>query len=267
MNLKHLTDSTLLKDTKYLASRERELTVQILHHIKEIDRRKLYSDLKYSSLYEYCIRELNYSEASAQRRISGARMLKDLPEIEAKIESGEISLTNLELAGKFMKDNDIKEPKKKKEILKQIENMSKKECDQKLFELSGQERPRLTTLTIKDETFVLLQKVRDLSGKYLNNDELLTLMSEQTILKIEKEKFKQTASRKSPPPAEVKRVIPSNLKRIVYLRDKKCVKCGSVHKLNYDHRKPYALGGKTNAENIRLLCFNCNQRSRIKAKL
>lgn len=267
MNLKHLTDSTLLKDTKYLASKERELTVQILHHIKEIDRRKLYSDLKYSSLYEYCIKELCYSEGSAQRRISVARMLKDMPEIEAKIESGELSLMNLVLADKFMKQNDIKEPKKKKEVLKQIENLSKKECDQKLFEMSGQDRPKLTTLIIKDETFVLLQKVRELSGKYLNNDELLTEMSEQTILKIEKEKFKQTSPKKSPPPVEVKRVIPANLKRIVYLRDKKCVKCGSVHKLNYHHRKPYALGGKTTVENIRPLCFNCNQRSRIKAKL
>ncbi len=267
MNLKHLTDSTLLKDTKYLASREREVTVQILHHIKEIDRRKLYSDLKYSSIYEYCKKELLYSEGSAHRRIHAARMLVDLPGIEPKIESGELSLTNLELAGRFMKENDIREPKKKKEVLKQIENMSKKECDQKLFELSGQDRPRLTTLTIKDETFLLLQKVRNLSGKYLTNDELLTLMSEQTILKIEKEKYKQTSSAKLTPPAEERRVIPSNLKRMVYLRDKKCVKCGSVHKLNYDHRKPYALGGKTNAENVRLLCFNCNQRSRIKAKL
>ncbi len=174
---------------------------------------------------------------------------------------------NLASAGKFMTDNEIREPKKKKEVLKQIENMSKKECDQKLFELSGQERPRLTTLTIKDETFVMLQKVRDLSGKYLNNDELLRLMSEATISKIEKEKFKIVKPKVSTPPVEEKRVIPSNLKRIVYLRDKKCVKCGSIHKLNYDHRKPYALGGKTTVENIRLLCFNCNQRSRLKAKL
>ncbi len=267
MNLKHLTDTTLLKDTKHLASKERELTVQIIHHIKEIDRRKLYSDLKYSSLYEYCMKELCYSEGSAQRRISAARMLKDLPDIEPKIESGELSLMNLVLADKFMKQNDIKEPKKKKEILKQIENLSKRECDQKLFEMSGQARPKLTTLTIKDETFVLLQRVREMCGKYMNNDELLTVMSEQAIQKIEKEKFKQTSARKSPPPVEVKRVIPSNLKRIVYLRDKKCVKCGSTHHLNYDHRKPFALGGKTTLENVRLLCFNCNQRGRIKAKL
>ncbi len=267
MNLKHLTDAILLKDTKFLASKERELTVRILHHIKEIDRRKLYSDLKYSSIYEYCKKELCYSEGSAHRRIHAARMLKDLPEIEAKIESGELSIMNLALAGKFMNDNQIKEPKKKKAVLKQIENLSKKECDQKLFELSGQERPKLTTLTIKDETFILLQKVRDLSGKNLTNDELLSLMSQATISKIEKEKFKQLALKKPTPPVEEKRVIPAILKRIVYLRDKKCVKCGSTHHLNYDHRKPFALGGKTTLENLRLLCFNCNQRRRIKAKL
>ena len=86
MNLKHLTDKTLLADTRFLVTRERELLTKVLHHLKEIDRRKLYSDLGYSSMYDFCIRHLGYAEASAHRRIKAARLLEEIPEIEKKIE-------------------------------------------------------------------------------------------------------------------------------------------------------------------------------------
>ena len=65
MNLKHLTDKVLLDDTKKLAKAEREVTIKILHHLKEIDRRKLFTDLGHRSLHDYCLRELGYSDASA----------------------------------------------------------------------------------------------------------------------------------------------------------------------------------------------------------
>lgn len=267
MDLRHLTDATLLTDIRTLAGKEREITVKILHHLKEIDRRKLYSNLKFNSLYEYCIKELSYSEGSAHRRIVAARLLNEFPDIQTKIESGRLSLINIAQVSKYIKDNNIKDPDVKKNILKQVESLSKKECDQKLFELTGSDRPRTTTLTILDETFVKLQQVRGLLGQILNIDELIILLSESMTEKIEREKFKQTGKTKSPPPVEVKRVIPANIKRVVYKRDKKCVKCGGSHNLQFDHRKPYALGGKSTVENVRLLCFNCNQRSRITAKL
>lgn len=267
MNLKHLTDEVLLNDTKVLVKKEREAIVKVIHHLKEIDQRKLFVELNYQSLFDYCVKELGYSEASAHRRIIAARLLNDIPNIDKRIESGKLTLINLANAVRFMKQNQIKDVREKARILSQIENLSKSQCDQKLFEITGKERPKTTTITILDETFVQLQNVRDLLGGVWSNDELLQKMITDEIQKIEKEKFK-ISSKGSLSPVEVKRVIPANLKKKVYLRDdKKCVKCGSKHNLNYDHRKPFALGGKTNEQNIRLLCFNCNQRSRINARL
>ena len=88
MNLTYLTDKTLLADIKILVLKERMVSTKILHHLKEIDRRKLYSDLGYSSLFDYCLRELGYSEAAATRRIRVARMLETLPEIEKRLNRG-----------------------------------------------------------------------------------------------------------------------------------------------------------------------------------
>ncbi|NUM89320.1 MAG: HNH endonuclease, partial [Bdellovibrionales bacterium] len=45
----------------------------------------------------------------------------------------------------------------------------------------------------------------------------------------------------------------------------KCENCHSVYALEIDHRIPRALGGKTHAPNLRLLCRACNQRAAIQA--
>jgi hypothetical protein len=279
MNLKHLTDKSLHSDTIKLVTREREVTSQILHHLKENDRRKLYSDHHCPSLFAYCVNILGYSESSAQRRIVAARLLSDLPEIESKLEEGTLSLTNISQANQFFREHEIKSLDEKKEILGAIENLTKKQCEKKLFEISGNEKParetekrisknkNKVTLILSDETMEEVEKLKALIGKNLSMDELIKFMAQSTIQKVKKEKFKQTEKPKSLPPENVKRAVPAAVKREVYQRDQKCLNCGSLNNLNFDHRIPFAMGGKSNMENVRLLCSSCNQRSRIKMGL
>lgn len=280
MNLKHLTDKTLLADLKFLVTREREFLTKILHHLKEIDARKLYSDLGFSSLFDYCVRELGYSEGEAVRRIQAARLLADVPEIENKIENGLLTLSNISQASKFFKKNDVDQLSDKKAVLSQLENLSRREGEKMLFAISGDERKdkeiekRISSNKVKisvilsDETLDLLKKLKALIGKELSNHELIQYMVEVAIKDVEKKKFKVLSLAKdSPSPAHVKRVINTATKKEVYLRDKKCTKCGTLRNLNFDHQIPFALGGKSDPSNIRLLCFNCNQRARIRARL
>ena len=67
MSPKSLSDRELLRQTQELVQRERALLSEILQHLKEVERRKLYSDLGYGSLFEYCLRELKYSEGQGGR--------------------------------------------------------------------------------------------------------------------------------------------------------------------------------------------------------
>lgn len=274
MKLTHLQDKTLLDDTKILAGVDRETTLKLLHHLKEIDRRKLYSDLKYSSLFNYCIHELGYSEGSAQRRIVAARMMRDIPEIEEKIETGELTLTNISLVNQF-----IDRPSDRRKVLKAVEGLTKKQCERKLFEITGKElvpdeiKKRLSedkvqvAVVLSDETLAEIEKLKALIGKDLSMDEIVRFMAKEAIKSVEKSKFKQTQVPKSLSPVAVGRRVPANLKREVYKRDQKCVNCGSLYRLNFDHRIPYALSGLTEKKNLRLLCFQCNQRARISAGL
>jgi hypothetical protein len=55
--------------------------------------------------------------------------------------------------------------------------------------------------------------------------------------------------------------IPSEIRRMVFERDGgRCVECDSNFDLQYDHVLPVALGGATTAQNLQLLCADCNQR-------
>jgi hypothetical protein len=278
MNLKHLTDSTLLFDIKKLASDERLISLQLLHHLKEIERRRLFSDLGYGSLFDYVVRELGFSEPSASRRIQSARMLKEMPYLEKKIADGSLNMTTLTMAGKLFRDEDIVNPDVKKEILAIIENTTKKECGNELLKFSTQEpapKERILQvsvdlhsmrLNVTQETLDLFEEIKSvLAHRRLNNDQLMQKIFKIALPVLNNNKFKTNAKfttlAASP---RIGRYVSAIVKKQVYQRDQgKCTKCKSSYKLEYDHIRPFAQGGESTLSNLRLLCFSCNQRRLI----
>jgi 5-methylcytosine-specific restriction endonuclease McrA len=105
MNLTHLPDHDLVVRTEDLVKKERLLLSGVLHHLREIERRRLFADPKYacSSLFNFAVSHLGYSEDQAYRRIAAMRLLKDLPEIQSHITNGALSLTHIGLAHSFFK--------------------------------------------------------------------------------------------------------------------------------------------------------------------
>jgi hypothetical protein len=92
-NLKSLSSAQLLAQTESAVRCERESTAVVIRHFQEISNRKLYLDRGFSSLFEMATKHFGYCAASAMRRINSMKLIRDLPEVEAKIETGELSLT------------------------------------------------------------------------------------------------------------------------------------------------------------------------------
>lgn len=276
MNLKRLTDDELLTNTERLVQEEREQLTMILHHLREVDLRRLFAKLKYPSLHVYAVRHLKYSDDQAYRRISAMRLIKDMPEVEEQIASGELSLTNASKAQSFFR-REKSQPQKKKEILKKLHNKSTREADREL---------------VKEQTVVAMPLERE---KVVSDDmvQISCLTSNTTLGKIQR--LKGLLAHKTPNmstgdllgilcdlglkhldpqnkiPALPKKSCDINQRRAtVELKTKiwkeansECTNCGSVYALEEDHRLAFALGGKTTAENMRLLCRSCNQRAAI----
>ncbi|MBI2522654.1 MAG: hypothetical protein HYV97_19695, partial [Bdellovibrio sp.] len=68
MNLKNLKNEVLVQNAKNLVREENRILSKVLAHLLEIDARKLYLELGYGSLFQFAVKELGYSEASAMRR-------------------------------------------------------------------------------------------------------------------------------------------------------------------------------------------------------
>ena len=264
MNLKNLSDEALLSKTKELVSEERKITTQVLHHLREVERRKLFLARGFPSLFEYAVRELGYSESSAQRRISSMRLMQELPEIEEKIQNGSLSLTVISQAQTFFKQEGTVN---KLEILKTLEHTSSREAERILNSHSTNPPPREIKIQISDELLGALEKLKGLlAHKHPNasTSELIEIAVNMANEKLDPAKKCQKAL---PAPA-VKRAIPSALKTFIWKRDEgKCTyqdsktgrRCNSIHALQMDHITPYAIGGSTSAENLRLLCAKHNR--------
>ena len=88
-----LGDQQLLEQTWRLAANQRCLDVHMLDHLDEIDRRGLALRRGFSSLFDYAVRELRFSDAAAQRRIQAMRLCRRHGWVRACLQSGALSMT------------------------------------------------------------------------------------------------------------------------------------------------------------------------------
>ncbi|MCB9024863.1 MAG: hypothetical protein H6625_00975 [Bdellovibrionaceae bacterium] len=223
INLKHLKDHELLTQTLNLVQKERQLLTQVLHHLKEVERRRLFSDLGYQSLFEYAVKELKYSEGQAGRRIQAMRLLKELPEIEKKIESGALSLTNISQAQAYFREvkksakfepnktessktesNKIFKASDKVKILENLENKSTREGQKILLQMLPEitlpkEKERILSENHTEIRFIVNQELKNrltelrsllgAKGATMNMAELIDYMTKTSIETIKIKKF------------------------------------------------------------------------------
>lgn len=284
MVLKDLPNETLLHETKNLVARERELVLEILNHLKEIDSRRLHLEIGHPSLWAFCTKELGYSEAAAQRRIEAMRALWETPVLAEKIEFGSLSLSNVaKVQSVVRKANQSAEtkftPSQKLDLFKALENKSQKEADQILAKhfpesITNNEKIRPVTENLSEikflatgELLVKLEKVKSLLLHSKPNPtmaELLGLMAHLVIKKKDPLSQKAKAIDANPPPQRrFTRHIPVSVKRAVWKHSQGTCeyfdphsnrRCGSRHQLELEHVRPKVFGGTNDPENLKLYC-------------
>jgi hypothetical protein len=135
ISVQSLSNPVLHQNLKALCDKEKNLLHEILSVISKIDQTRLYlTDFGYPSLFEYLVKEIGYSPASAQRRIDGARLLNQVPELGEKIKEGGISLTQVSKMQQMMRQakketGEIIKIEDKKALLEKIENKSPQETE------------------------------------------------------------------------------------------------------------------------------------------
>ncbi len=87
-----LSDDRLLARTKELSCVEHQLEVVVIDHLREIQKRRLFLRRGFSSLFDYAVRELGYSDAAAWRRIKAMRLCADIDGVRERLQDGSMTL-------------------------------------------------------------------------------------------------------------------------------------------------------------------------------
>jgi hypothetical protein len=253
-----LTNEALLRTTLTLVAEERKLTTEILWHLHEIQVRKLYAEQGYSSLFEYVVQVLGYSEAAAGRRISAMKLLVEVPEIEPALKDGSINLSTLSTIQGFVQRKNSQrksEPvsrHEKKELVLTLQGKSRRECERELARLDPnavppKENERVVGATQTEIRFVAddalmekLKRIRELDAHVTPGASYLELFHRMAdvVLKKLDPLAKENKLQESAPPAELSsdlrshesrlaknqnvnpRFIPAAIKRAVWRRDR-----------------------------------------------
>jgi len=120
-SLKSLSDKALVQQLHQLIRQEKQLTLQILPHLAEVDRRELYMKWGFSSLTDYCVSHLGYCESSAGRRVCAARVIRRCPEVYDLLQSGKVTFSAVIVASGAFTPHD------KTELLERIAGKSQGE--------------------------------------------------------------------------------------------------------------------------------------------
>ena len=90
-----LSDAALLSRATDLSHASRAVTVELLAHLVEVERRGLHRGEGCGRLYGYCTEVLKLSEAEAINRIRAARAARRFPVILEMLADGRVNLTSI----------------------------------------------------------------------------------------------------------------------------------------------------------------------------
>lgn len=251
--LKDLDNQTLLIDISNLVKKEKRTTLEILEYLTEIDERRLFLSEGYASLYDFCIRYLNYSEGEALRRIHASRATAKVEEVKQLLHDNELSLTGLSLIAPHIKKENAAT------LLPAVKNKTKLEIKKIIAERfpEAAATQEMISIMLDPELKELLEQ-----AKRKASEKDLTVVLKRAL----KEYVKERAERNS----EVKkhtRYVPTSLRRKVLkssnyqctFKSQQGVRCNQTAHLEIDHVRPWAKGGSSHdLENLRVLCKSHN---------
>lgn len=208
----YLSNSALLTRFGKIVQTERKITHLVLECIAEIDSRKLYLDKAYPSPYEFLVQEFGYSSSAALRRIESARLLREVPEMAAKIESGALNLSQLSKVQQAVRTAQKIEDRKlsteeKQELLNRIEYTTQQQTEVILSQAlslpifiedkakNHQDESVTLTITFTKGQMALLKQAQDLIAHAVPEKkwaDVITYLSQKEVARKTKVKASRT---------------------------------------------------------------------------
>ena len=240
-------------ELKFLVGKEKYYTTKILEKFIYLINSRAFAELGYSSLYEYAMKELGYSEDQAYRRIAAAKVLRVVPEAK------DLSLSKLVKASVLLKDKNLERAELVARVLS-LKDKTAREADKITRNQTSKK------IELNEETLKLLEEV-----KYdLNTGDTNELI--QKLCKFYKNKTKPRETNKIRATKVDKKQLTFSRYIETHVKDEVLKKsghqcefissqgkrCEAKTKLEYAHHYPYSLGGENTVKNLKMLCKTHN---------
>jgi 5-methylcytosine-specific restriction endonuclease McrA len=243
-----------------LRQKEKQITSEILEKLQHMEDTRGYLKMGYSSLFDYLVRGLSYSEATAYQRQACVRLARDVPEIMKKIDQGALSVSAITSVFKHIRHQPLEQ---KREVLAQIENKSSREVKRLFAEpmppikikKSDYQDKVLLRLELTHEQNKKLEKLKALKSHHHSLESLLEALIDKELKTFENSQHRPTTS-KNP------RQISRRLRNSVLSASKHTCQypgCQSHHFLQVDHIIPVKAGGDQRRSNLQVLCASHNR--------
>ena len=108
-SLSRLSNDAVLRELKSLVGRDHQNTAELIAHLAEVARRRLFRPAGYPSMFVYCVQELRMSEGVAYRRIRAARVVRQFPLVLDAIAEGRLHLDAVKLLSPHLRTWNVEE--------------------------------------------------------------------------------------------------------------------------------------------------------------
>jgi hypothetical protein len=262
--------------------------IEIISCLQEVDDSSTFLRLGYTSLYDYMINALGFSESSASNFITVSRKAKEIPLLQSAIQEGTLSVS------KARKITPVLTLENQEEWIEKAKTLPQRQLEQEVArEIPREDVPERIKFVsesrmelrmgISKEIEEKLRHVQDLesqrTGHHVRIEETLATLLEvylevkdpvrraDRILKKESIKVSEHVARhaekEKTKPAHLA-PIPSAIKHRVTKRDRgRCThvdlkgkRCGNRRWIEIHHIVPRSKGGTNSPENLRTLCHS-----------
>ncbi len=276
MSLKILSDQELITSTEQALKIMREAEVEVLRHFQEIEERRLWAEAR--SLYKYIANTFQLTADQIYPRLQAMRLMRAIPEVEQKLEAGELSMTNALKAQQTFRaeaKQRVVPMEEKKALLRELKHASTKEADKVLAERypASKRPPEKVTPVDKNQNLIqfyvdneTLKQIEELKAKFSHQmpsgkmEDLLKILIQKATREPNPRKAAPAQKRSRHIPAEVKREMEKTRSQsCAHLHAKTGQRCGTTHFLQMDHIHEYGEGGGNEFLNLQWLCGSHNR--------
>ncbi len=249
-----------------LRKKEKRITSDILNKLQDMENSRQYLEMGHHSLFDYLVRGLGYSEATAYQRQACVRLAKEVPEIKQKIDQGSLTLSAVTTAFKHLRKKPMAE---KRKVLRSMENKSSREVKAMFLEPTPTLKIKKTEyvdkvhlrLELSHEQNDKLERLKALKSHKHNLESLLMDLIEKELKlyeNIQRKSLKSSESKElGAPRSRNPRQISKRLRNdVLKTSNYKCQYpgCESHQFLQIDHIVPVRLGGDQRRNNLQVLC-------------